>query len=366
MSGTEYKIFTPGPTKISKDLLMIGSQQLPYNRTQDFSDLTSEIIAGLKYVFQTEGDVVILTASGTGAMEATVLNFLEKSSPVLIVNGGTFGQRWTNLCKVHGISYDEIKLDYGEDLNIDVLSKKLSDSKYTTLLMNAHETSTGVLYNVKGIGELTNQRNVMLVVDGISSICADQFLMDEWHVDVALLGSQKALALPPGLSFIALNERAKERIKRIAVKSLYFDLLDYLKNQQRGQMPYTPAIGIFLMLHERLKEIRKIGLEQLISRHQKQANLFRESIKGLPLSVFPKNSSNALTALKCEDGLDASVVVQFMEAEYNTYLAPSGGDLKSKLLRVSHMGDQTEEDVELLVNDLKNTISTMKEKGGFQ
>jgi len=357
LGKAQFKIFTPGPTKISDQILKIGSQQLPYNRTQDFSALTYEIIDGLKYIFQTKEDVVILTSSGTGAMEATVLNLLGRNDHVLIINGGTFGQRWVNLCKIHNIPHDEIKLNYGESLCIDLLSSKLSDSKYTSLLINAHETSTGVLYDIESIGELTNKHQVMFIVDGISSICADPFLMDQWHVDVALLSSQKALALPPGLSFIALNEKAKEKIESIPVKSLYFDLLDYLKNQRRGQMPYTPAIGIFLMLHERLKEIRRIGLDHLILKHEKLGKIFRESIKDLPLSILPENPSNALTAVKCDERIDAIQLVQHMESKYDTYLASSGGDLKHKLFRVSHMGDQTEQDIELLINDLKNTIS---------
>jgi len=250
-----FTLYTPGPTKIHKHILELGSCQLPYNRTEKFSEFTNDIIKGLKYVFQTKGDVVILTASGTAAMEASVINFLNENDRVLIINGGTFGQRWVDLCQRYEINYEEIIVKPGETVSLTVLTDKLKSTQFTTLMINAHETSTGVLYNIEKIGQITHKENIFFIVDAISTICADPFFMDNWNVDVALLSSQKALALPPGLSFIAMNEQAKEKMADCEVKSLYFDLKDYLKNQKRGQMPYTPAIGIFFVFHRRLKRL---------------------------------------------------------------------------------------------------------------
>jgi len=360
----DFKIFTPGPTQIADNILKIGTQQLPYNRTKKFSKLTYEIIDKLKYVFQTKGDVAILTSSGTGAMEASTINFFDQNDLVLIINGGTFGERWSQLCKIHNIPFIEIHLGPGENIPLQRIEKKFKSGGFSGLLINAHETSTGALYDIEKIGKLTNKYNVLFVVDGISSICADIFLMDQWHVDVSILSSQKALALPPGLSFIALNGKAKEKMNLIPIKSLYFDLKNYLKNQERGQMPYTPAIGLFLMLHKRLEEIEEVSIEVIIKRHYDLAHFFRESIKNLPLEILPKRPSNAMTALRCSENINASKIVDLMVTKYNTYLASNGKPLNEKVFRVSHMGNQTKNDVKLLVNDLKNAVHL--ERGRLQ
>jgi aspartate aminotransferase-like enzyme len=362
-SPTPFKIFTPGPTKIADDILKIGTQQLPYNRTISFSKITFEIIDRLKYVFQTKGDVAILTSSGTGAMEASTFNFFDKNDLVLVINGGTFGERWSHLCKIHNIPFVEINLESGQDIPLERIEKKFKSGGFTGLLINAHETSTGALYDIENIGKLTKKYNVLFIVDAISSICADIFLMDQWHVDVAILSSQKALALPPGLSFIALNEKAKEKMNVIPTKSLYFDLKNYLKNQERGQMPYTPAIGLFLMLHKRLEEIEKVSIENVIKRHSELANFFRASIKELPLTILPKRPSNAMTALRCNKDINASKIVDLMVAKYHTYLASNGSPLNEEVFRVSHMGVQTKNDVKLLVMDLKKAIKS--DRGSF-
>jgi aspartate aminotransferase-like enzyme len=249
------RIFTPGPTKLSERILNIASSPLPYNRTDIFSQITFEIIEGLKYIFRTNGDVVIFTSSGTGAMEATVTQLIKKNEKVLIINGGAFGQRWVNLCELYEIPYEQIKLKPGQSASLENINQKLTCNKYSSLLINAHETSTSLLHNTKSIGELTHKHGVFFIVDAISTVCADQFLMDEWHVDVAVLSSQKALALPPGLSFLALSPRAVERLSETYCKSFYFNIKEYLSNQRRGQTPFSPAIGLYLMLHDRLGEI---------------------------------------------------------------------------------------------------------------
>jgi len=358
--NNSFTLYTPGPTKIHKHILELGSCQLPYNRTKKFSEFTYDIIKGLKYVFQTKGDIAILTASGTAAMEASVINFLDENDRVLIINGGTFGQRWVDLCKRYEINYEEIIVNPGEELSLTVLTDKIKNTHFTTLMINAHETSTGVLYDIEKIGQITQKENIFFIVDSISTICADPFLMDNWNVDVALLSSQKALALPPGLSFIALNEQAKEKMAKCEIKSLYFDLKDYLKNQERGQMPYTPAIGIFLMLHQRLADIQEIGLQAVINAHKDLSDYFRTKMKTLSLSMFSKRHSNGLTAVQCEKDISAFDVVQQMDNKFNTYLTSNGGELKDKVFRVSHMGDQTKEEIDILIKNLSTIFQSIK------
>ncbi|MCH2545914.1 MAG: aminotransferase class V-fold PLP-dependent enzyme, partial [Alphaproteobacteria bacterium] len=336
--NNKIRLFTPGPVNMSTRTLAIGALQLPYNRTEQFSQITFEIIKDLKYLFGTQGDVVIFSASGTGAMEAVIFNFLDQSDKVLIVNGGVFGQRWVDLCIQHKIPFEQIILDPGQPISLEALDYRLSSQGYSTLLINAHETSTGLIYDTKAIGKLTQKYGVFFVVDAISTICADIFMMDEWHVDVSLLSTQKALALPPGLSFLALNKKAKLRLETKTCQSYYFDIKVYLANQSRGQMPFTPVIGHFMMLQERLKDIKLHGIDFFVSRHSKLAEFFRKGLQGLPLSFLPNSPSNALTAISCPEDIDAFDLVKRLAAGFNCFVAPNGGDLKHRVFRVSHLG----------------------------
>lgn len=349
---TGLRLFTPGPVPIEEHLRDIGGQQIPYHRTEAFSEFTHELLRGLEYVFQTKGSVALLTSSGTAAMEAAVLNFLSASDKVLIINGGTFGQRWCDLCDVHSVPYQEYPVPLGGDIDPTHLDTLLADHSFTALLVNAHETSTGHLYDVQGMGDTARRHDVFFIVDAIASICADPFFMDEWHVDVALLSSQKALALPPGLSFVAMNQRAIERLATRRAPTLYFNLGDYLANQKRGQLPYTPAIGLMMQLHQRLHDIQQQTLSALVRTHRERAASFRQSLDGLPFKVFPFRPSNAMTALTC-DGLDASRVVEELRARHHIVVAPNSGALKAKVFRIAHMGAQTDEDLKALVTALR-------------
>jgi aspartate aminotransferase-like enzyme len=337
---------------MSTEMLKIGASQLPYNRTEQFSKITFEILEGLKYIFGTQGDVVIFASSGTGAMEAVFFNFLDQSDKVLIVNGGTFGQRWVDLCIQHEIPYEQITLEPGQPISLEYLEHKLSSQEYSTLLINAHETSTGMIYDTKAIGKLTHKYGIFFVVDAISTICADVFMMDEWHVDVSLLSSQKALALPPGLSFLALNKKAKLRAENRICQSYYFDIKEFLANQKRGQMPFTPVIGHFMMLHLRLREIRLQGIEFFISHHSKLAKYFRNGLKDLPLKFVSNSPSNALTAISCPKDIDAFDLVLKLADNFNCFVAPNGGELKYNVFRVCHLGEQNETDIDFLINAL--------------
>ena len=345
---------------MSTRTLAIGALQLPYNRTEQFSQITFEIIKDLKYLFGTQGDVVIFSASGTGAMEAVIFNFLDQSDKVLIVNGGVLGQRWVDLCIQHKIPFEQIILDPGQPISLEALDYRLSSQGYSTLLINAHETSTGLIYDTKAIGKLTQKYGVFFVVDAISTICADIFMMDEWHVDVSLLSTQKALALPPGLSFLALNKKAKLRLETKTCQSYYFDIKVYLANQSRGQMPFTPVIGHFMMLQERLKDIKLHGIDFFVSRHSKLAEFFRKGLQGLPLSFLPNSPSNALTAISCPEDIDAFDLVKRLAAGFNCFVAPNGGDLKHRVFRVSHLGEQNKTDIDFLINALKDTLNNFQ------
>lgn len=346
---------------MAKHILAIGAQQPPYNRTDEFSQLTHEILNGLSYIFQTSGPVAILTGSGTAAMEAAVLNFLDTSDNVLIVNGGTFGQRWCNLCDIHRVPFKELTLDAGGNVDLEQLPQRLSSEKFTAILISAHETSTGQLYDIESISQIARNFGLFTIVDAISTICADQFLMDKWCIDVTILSSQKALALPPGLSFVAMNTRALTRLKEAKPKTLYLNLQDYLTNQERGQLPYTPAIGLLLQLQQRLLDIKATTLSEIILQHKKRADAFRHGIRGCPLRIFSARQSNAMTALWCTDS-NAIEIVQMLRGIYDIEVTPNGGSLAHNVFRVSHMGTQSDLDITELINRLKAVISKLSHK----
>jgi len=346
---------------MEEHILAIGAQQPPYHRTKEFSQFTHEILNGLSYIFQTSGPVSILTGSGTVAMEAAVLNFLDKSDNVLVINGGAFGQRWCDLCHIHKIPFKELTLDAGKDVDLEQLTKRLSSEKFTAILINAHETSTGQLYDIESISQIARNFDLFSIVDAISTICADQFLMDEWGIDVTILSSQKALALPPGLAFVAMNIRAQARLKTATPKTLYLNLQDYLTNQERGQLPYTPAIGLLLQLHQRLLDIKSATLVEIILQHKKRADFFRQGIRAYPLQILSARQSNAMTGLWCTES-NAIEIVQMLRDSYNIEVTPNGGDLQHNVFRVSHMGAQSNSDITELINGLKSVISKLSQK----
>lgn len=345
--------FTVGPVQSADCVKRIGAEDVPYFRTSEFSNTMFENECLIKeFSHAPEGSrVAFITGSGTASMEATVMNCFTFDDLVLVVNGGSFGQRFVDLCKLHGIPYIEIKLKYGETLTADTLGKFYADG-VTGLLVNMHETSTGVLYDINMIGEFCKQKNLFLVVDAISAFLVDEFDMQSIGADVMITGSQKALACPPGISLIVLSPRAIDKVNHINVKCLYFDLKNALKNGERGQTPFTPAVGTLLQINARLKEIKASGgVEHEIHRTKALAEDFRKRVKDLPFEISSHSLSNAVTPLHPLE-VSAYDVFLTLKDEYDIWVCPNGGDLAEKIFRVGHIGNLTIEDNTKLINAL--------------
>ena len=296
---------------------------------------------------------VFVTGSGTASMEAVVMNTFSKKDLVLIVNGGSFGQRFVDLCEIHKIPYIELKLNFGETVTGEML-EKYTGKGITGLLINIHETSTGVLYDKYTVGEFCKKNNIFLVVDAISSFLADDFDMENIGADVMISGSQKALACPPGISLIVLSARAVEKVQRSEVKSLYFNLKDALKNGERGQTPFTPAVSILLQINARLREIEKAGgVKSEVNRIKELAEDFRKRINNLPFEISSKSLSNAVTPLH-PINVSAYDVFLTLKEKYNIWVCPNGGELKDKIFRVGHIGALTKDDNTALINALED------------
>ena len=352
--------FTVGPVMSSEAICAIGAEQVPYFRTAEFSATMKENEALMtQFTKAPEGSrVVFITGSGTASMEATVMNVFTPADKVLVVNGGSFGHRFVQLCEIHDIPHTEIVLEMGHKLTAEHLAP-YEGQGYTGFLVNLDETSTGVLYDINLISQFCHRNNIFLVVDSISSFLADPFNMQALGVDVMITGSQKALACPPGISIIVLAPQAVERVCSREVKSMYFNLKDALKNGERGQTPFTPAVGILRQIYARLKEIEAAGGVE--SENQRIAALaadFREKIKALPLTIVSQSLSNAVTPLHPHN-VSAYDIFLKLKDEYNIWVCPNGGDMADKVFRVGHLGALTPADNTTLVA----ALTDLHEKG---
>ena len=352
--------FTVGPVMSSEEVLKIGAEQVPYFRTPEFSEIMFENERLFKKFVKAEDDsrVVFITGSGTAAMEASVMNTLTKNDKALIVNGGSFGKRFTEICNIHDIPYTELKLDFGKKLTIDKLSN-YAKKGYTAFIVNVHETSTGVYYDIEMISRFCKENNLFLIVDAISSFLADPFDMASLDVGVMITGSQKALACPPGVSVIVLSKNAVDRIHKSKTRSMYLDLKDALNNAERGQTPFTPAVGILRQINARLRDIDKNGgVEKETEKIKLIAEDFRNKIKDLPFEFFSESMSNAVTTLHPLN-VSAYNIFTILKDEYDIWVCPNGGELADKIFRVGHIGNLTTEDNDVLIN----ALNKMQSKG---
>lgn len=344
--------FTVGPVQIAPEIRKVGAEQVPYFRTPEFSALMKEnerLV--LKFAEAEEGArAVFLTGSGTAGMEAAVMNLLSASDKVLVIEGGSFGHRFTELCAIHQIPFTALHLKYGEALTEEHL-KPYEQAGYTALLVNIHETSTGVLYDAGMLSAFCKRNEMWFLVDAISSFLADPFSMDRLGADVMIIGSQKALALPPGVSVLVLSKRAVARAEQADVRCMYLNLKSALKNGERGQTPFTPAVGILIQMNRRLKALEETGAAQEIARIRTLAEDFRSRVTKLPLEIASTSMSNAVTPIRPKHG-SAYRIFEILKDEYQIWVCPNGGELADQIFRVGHIGDLTVEDNTTLLNAL--------------
>lgn len=332
-------LLTPGPTPLPHEVLEAQARPLLHHRTEEFRSILSEVAEGLKYIFQTKNPVLILTASGTGAMEAAVVNLLATNKKALAVVAGKFGERWFLLCKAYKIATEVLELEWGyapEPDNIKDILKKDPDIK--VVLTTLCETSTGVLSDIKSIAEVCKDCDVLLVVDAISGLGADELRSDAWGVDVVVAGSQKGLMIPPGLSFISLSEKAIQYIAEGDLPKFYFDLGSALKSYKDNDTPFTPAISLIYALKEALSLIKSEGIENIWRRHAKLAEATRSAIRELGLKLFAQSPANAVTSIVSPQGINSGELVKFIRKNFGINFAAGQAKLKDKIFRIAHLG----------------------------
>lgn len=354
--------FTVGPVEMFERTKTIGSFPIPYFRTTEFSEvmLENECLI-LEFADAPRGSrAVFLTASATGAMEAAVVNTLTPADCAAVIDGGSFGHRFAEICQIHQIPTEIINLNPGESLTEQHL-ETLEDKGITALLVNLDETSTGVLYDLNLIAEFCRRNETLLIVDAVSAFLADSFSMTQSSIDVMITGSQKALALPPGISILALSPRALSRVEHAHPKCFYFDLMRALEDGERGQTPFTPAVGVLLQLNDRLRSIKDSGgAETEVARISSIASDFRQKIAEMPFQILPESPANGVTALRVNPGISAKGLFEVLKDEFDIWVCPNGGDLAETVFRVGHLGDLTPDDNDKLVSSLEEALMRLQ------
>ena len=355
-------LMIPGPTPIPETVLLECAKHPIGHRSSEFSAILKEVYANLKYAFQTENDVFLFTASGTGAMCAALENLINEGDKVLSLIIGNFGDRWAKIARTRGAQVEEIRVDFGEVIDPAVLKARLDadTNKEIKLVTLTHsETSTGAANDVKVLAEIIRQHGALSVVDGITSICAMPCKMDEWGIDVLISGSQKGFMTPPGLSFLAASERAWKVFEQCKYPSFYFDWAAHKKAVQGDTTPYTPAVSLIVGLNAALKMIKETGLENIWELHQRHAFALRQAIRALGLRLFVEDNSKAsyaITSIYPPEGVSVPDIRKVLKNDYDIVVANGQNALKDKIFRMGTLGFVSDRDIMTAVAALEGTL----------
>jgi aspartate aminotransferase-like enzyme len=343
MSIGEQYLHLPGPTPVPERILRAMNRPMINHRGPEFQDILFEVTTGVKKIYQTNQNLLIYPSSGTGVLEAAIVNFISPGEKVLSISIGVFGDRFATIAQNFGAEVEQIKFKWGESADPDLIRDKLQQDKnkqIKAVVITHNETSTGVYNDIALIKEAMEEHPALLLVDAVSGLGALEFRMDDWGVDVALSGSQKAFMIPPGLGFMAFSDRALEKHKKTNNHRFYWDVSAGLKYLEKGQTAFTPAISIFYGLQESLRMMFEEGLENILKRHKNYRYLVREAIKelGLELLAADKNASTALTAVIAPGRKGANKLRSYMLNRFNIVLAGGQLNLDDVMFRIGHLG----------------------------
>jgi aspartate aminotransferase-like enzyme len=335
----KHYLLSPGPTPIPNEVALAMSETMIHHRTPQFNKVFEQSREGLKKLFGTKNDVLMLASSGTGAMEASVANLFSPGDKVLVINGGKFGERWLNIANAFALHPIELKVQWGKAVEVEAVEKQLkAHPDLKGVMIQASETSTTVLHPVKDIAKLT-KNGPLFLVDGVTAVGVVSVPLDDWGIDVLVTGSQKALMLPPGLGFIALSDRAWERTKQATLPRFYFDLNLERKSQQKGSGAFTPAVSLIFGVRASLDMMQREGLDNVYARHARMSRATRAAATALGLKLLaPDSPSPAATGVYLPEGIDADQVLDYLRDHMNITLAEGQDQLKGKVIRIAHVG----------------------------
>lgn len=356
-------LMTPGPTPVPEEIRNEMAKPIIHHRTKEYQNIFKDATEGLRKIFKTKGDVFTFTSSGTGAMEASIVNVLSPGDKIIVVRGGKFGERFGDIAKAYGVNTVNIDVPWGSAPSPEVIKETLKanpDVKgvYTTLC----ETSTATVFDIKAIGEILRATNTLFVVDTISGLGADDFRNDEWGVDIAICGSQKGLMIPPGLAFCTVSEKAWKSVETSKLPKFYFNFKKYKKAYIDTDTPFTSAITLVIGLKKAVETINSKGVDNVIAEHRSQANAFREAAKAIGLSIFSKSPSSAVTGVNTPAGMDADALIKLLKTEYGVTFAGGQEALKGKIFRCAHMGGIDKEHTIEAIKALEIAIAKLGHK----
>jgi serine---pyruvate transaminase len=359
-------LLTPGPTPVPPECLLSMAKPIIHHRTDEFRGILSEVTEGLKYIHKTKNDTFIFASSGTGAMEAAVINLLSPSDKAIAVVGGKFGERWQEICEAYNVDLEPLQVEWGTAISPDEIKKKLkNDPHIRAVFTTLCETSTGVKTDIKSIAEITKNYDAVLVVDAVSALGAEELMTDEWGVDVIVAGSQKGLMTPPGLASICLSEKAYKKIEESKLPKYYFDVKKAKKSFEEGgaDTPWTPAVSLIIGLHTAINIIKKEGIDNVIQRHGKLAKAVQEAVKAMNLELLAKDSpSNVVTAVKVPEAIDAQEIVKNLRKDDDIWIAGGQAHLKGKIFRIAHLGYMNQYDMIVAISALEKTLKKIGHK----
>ncbi len=348
-------LMIPGPTNLPAQVREALSRPSIYHRGDEFAELLAECTEGLKQVFQTSSDVLILTSSGTGAVEAAIVNLLSPGDKVLVIDGGKFGERMAEIARAYGAEVDVLYVERGRAADSEQVRERLDGHKAVLFVQN--ETSTGVRQDADQIAQVAAEAGALVVVDTVSSMGGMPIYVDEWGLDAVAAGSQKALMLPPGLAFVSLSDRGWRAAEEAKMPKYYFDLLAARKSLSKGQTPWTPNVNMIRALKASLDLIFDEGLQAVWKRHRALGQAARAAVKaaGLELLADAEHASDVVTAVKSPEGIDSQQLVQRVRQRHGILISGGQSELKGKIFRIGHMGC-------CQINDLLRTLeATIKE-----
>jgi aspartate aminotransferase-like enzyme len=334
-------LLAPGPTPVPPEALTAMSMPIIHHRSPDFIPILESAKNDLKWLFQTENMVLILASTGTGGMVGAVNNFLSPGDKAVVVRGGKFGERWTEICEAYGVLPINIDVEWGYAVKPEQVEAELKkDPSIKAVLIQASETSTGVAHPTKEIGEIVKKYpGCLFVVDAITAMGVFDMPVDKWGIDVCITGSQKALMLPPGLAFVSVSEKAWKMNETAKCSRYYFNFKKERKNLEKNQTNFTTASSLVVGLNAVLSMMKAEGLENIFIRHERLANATRAAVKAMGLKLYAKESPTlALTAVEVPEGIDGGKLTKVMRDKYGVTVAGGQGDLKGKIFRIAHLG----------------------------
>jgi len=356
----KHYLLTPGPTPVPPEVLTELALPILHHRTSEFGEIFSRVSEGLKYIFKTKDDVYVYASSGTGAMEAAVVNLLSPGDKALVVSTGAFGSRWAKIIQSFGIKPDVISVEWGQPADpgeVEVYLKKNPDTR--AVFVTHTETSTGVVNDLEKIGTIVGKTDAVLVADAISGLGGEPLMKDEWGLDVVVSSSQKGLMLPPGLSFISMSEKGWRLAEKSALPKFYWDIKRMKKSAADKETPFTPAVGLFVGLARAIDIIKSAGLENLWAEYLVMAEATRAGMTALGLELFAKNPCRVVTSVRVPDGVDGGKIVKMMRLDYGVSIAGGQEHLKGKIFRFAHMGYISRADILVGFSALEMTLERL-------